>query len=365
MQIKPKKHIYTATVACVLSVSAVEVNAQPTVYGHLHLSVDRFDSDGPDDIANQPDGFNIVSNSSRFGLRGSQDLGAGLSGVYQAEFGFNADESESTNQRNTFAGFAGNFGAVRVGRHDTPYKSSTGRLDPFSETVGDYNSIIGNTNVGRVTFDQRVSNQILYTSPNIGGFSLQAQYSVNPFEDGPTPDDVAQDNGADFQANTLISLAGTFSQGPLFVAVALEQHDFDLAPATNREGTKIGVGYELGGIEVGAVIEQLESDTSTAANNRDALWATVNGTFGQNQWAVAFGQAQDSDAAGADDGADFIAVGLFHRFTKTLRAYAAYAQVSNDDGGTYRLGDGGHGDVVSVAAGAEPNTLSFGVVADF
>lgn len=41
------------------------------------------------------------------------------------------------------------MGKVILGRHDTPMKISTSRLDPFIDTAANYNSIIGSVcNVG-------------------------------------------------------------------------------------------------------------------------------------------------------------------------------------------------------------------------
>lgn len=363
-----KKKLLMVAVGAALSAGAMAVNAAPTVYGRLHVSIDKFDNGGPDAVANQPDGINISSNTSRFGIKGSEDLGDGLKGLYQVELGFNADETGSSSvntfsQRNSYAGLAGNFGTVLAGRHDTPYKLATGSLDPFSETVGDYNTIIGNVN-GSNQFDLRVSNALAYVSPNWNGVSVIAAYSWDPLQ----PATGTQANGADVQAVKATSLAVMFTQGPLFVTGAYEKHDVDNAFAANisRSATKVGGGFDFGIAKVGAVVEKMEHDTATSAFNRDALWATASGPFlGNNLWAVAYGVAKDSDAPSPDDGGKLMTAGVFHNFSKTFRVYAVYAKVSNDAGGTYRPGDSGHGDVVSGVAGKDGTSLSLGVISDF
>ena len=49
------------------------------------------------------------------------------------------DSETSSASRNTFVGLNGGFGTVLIGRHDTPEKMSTGKLDLFADSVGDYN----------------------------------------------------------------------------------------------------------------------------------------------------------------------------------------------------------------------------------
>jgi len=43
--------------------------------------------------------------------------------------------------RNSFVGFSTPFGAVKLGKNDTPYKSVTADFDFLADAPGDYNSI--------------------------------------------------------------------------------------------------------------------------------------------------------------------------------------------------------------------------------
>src|SRR5437879_12820135 len=80
--------------------------------------------------------------------------------------------------RNSFLGIAGNYGAVKIGKTDAPYKLSTARMDPFSATVGDYNSIMGNTGGdNRAEFDTRLSHAMWYESPKWGAASFSALWA--------------------------------------------------------------------------------------------------------------------------------------------------------------------------------------------
>ncbi|MEK7207402.1 MAG: porin, partial [Pseudomonadota bacterium] len=90
--------------------------ASATVYGHMHMSMDRYDNDVNEEGM-------MSNNSSRFGFKGDEDLGGGLKAIYQAESGvFTIDEGSGFGGtlRTTYMGFAGSWGTVKFGRHDTP-----------------------------------------------------------------------------------------------------------------------------------------------------------------------------------------------------------------------------------------------------
>ncbi len=148
---------------------AVAQNTSVQFYGHLDLSVDSATKGIKEGGAGQnpaPEGkvgwqADVSSNLSYFGFRGDHDIGGGNRMVFQIETqvdvaatpGLSPVTNSTTDtkvpaalgSRNSFLGIAGGFGAVKIGKTDAPYKLSTARMDPFSATVGDYNSVIGNT----------------------------------------------------------------------------------------------------------------------------------------------------------------------------------------------------------------------------
>jgi predicted porin len=373
-----KKLLTAAIGAALVAAPMFAANAAPTVYGRLHVSVDTFDNGGSgaeDAAGNKASGWNVASNSSRFGIKGADDLGGGLKGIYQVELGFNADEATSISQRNSYAGLSGGWGTALAGRHDTPYKISTGKLDPFSETVGDYNGIISSVN-GTNLFDLRVNNAIAYISPNFSGFSFAAAYTQGPDAPVCAPPNgcptggtvAAQANGADQQDVTAMSAFVMYDKAPFFVSVAYEAHNVDdavLADAS-RDGLKVGLGFSSDMFGVGLVYETLSADSSTSNINRDAYWGTAWFKLGGNdKLAVAYGVANDSDNA-ADDKAALMTAGWFHSFSKTSTFYLVYANMANDGAAaTYQLGTSGHGDLVKAIAGEDQSSISAGLIMDF
>src|SRR6266700_233713 len=195
----------------VVAADAVTAETSVQLYGHVDVSVDEITKGisgrtaaagglqpappvgtGPQvaqpalgKVGWQPD---ISSNLSYIGLRGGHGLEGGLRAVFQIETQVDvaatpgptsdAQVKSGLGSRNSFLGLAGNFGTVKLGKTDAPYKLSTARMDPFSATVGDYNSIMGNTGGdNRAEFDTRLSHAMWYESPKWGGASFSALFA--------------------------------------------------------------------------------------------------------------------------------------------------------------------------------------------
>ncbi len=167
--------------------------------------------------------------ANRIGVKGSEDLGNGLKAIYQVEFGIQMTEesrqlaatgsNNSPTMRNSFLGLAGDWGTFLVGRHDTPLKISTGKLDLFSDTMADYNGTVG-------FYDARVDNAIAYISPSLSGFQLMA--AVHAGGGSTVGSNLPSGNiFADSIAEGW-SAAGIYSNGPFYVSAAYESYGNNL-----------------------------------------------------------------------------------------------------------------------------------------
>src|SRR5713101_6151443 len=247
---------------------AVAQNTSVQFYGHLDLSIDDMTKGIKEGGAGQnpaPVGkmgwqADVSSNLSYFGVRGDHDIGGGNRMVFQMETQVdvaatpgpspqnqaspgNADDKvlAALGSRNSFLGIAGSFGALKLGKTDAPYKLSTARMDPFSATVGDYNSIMGNTGGdNRAEFDTRLSHAMWYESPKMGAFSFSALFapgqnrsSNNSNNASGEPDCTGGGGGVvkgalgdcnDGSFGDAYSVAGVYEAGPLYGILAYELH---------------------------------------------------------------------------------------------------------------------------------------------
>jgi predicted porin len=158
----------------VSSSGAVEIS-DVTIYGKLIMSVDYAD--------NGYDGYlGVTSSNSRLGFRGHFILDEKLRAIWQIESKVNFDISGSTfASRNSFVGFTGDFGTLKLGRHDTPYKLLNNRTDPFLNRYGDSRNLIGKFG-GQ--FDLRANRMIMYESPSAYKTGFKILYKTESGQEG-------------------------------------------------------------------------------------------------------------------------------------------------------------------------------------
>src|SRR6202165_3172325 len=199
----------------------------------------------------------IATNLSYLGVRGKHPLKGDLNFVWQLEGGIDISATpgikETTSNtsyavngalfsRNSFVGFAGNdWGAAMIGKSETPYKTSTDRLNPFSGMLGDYRVIMGNTGGdNRVEYGVRAAPAIWYESPTWSGASFKTMYSPgqNRTDDSSIVPSAEPDcNGGNIPGSgalpptchdgsfgNLYSLSGAYQAGPLYLTAAYEMH---------------------------------------------------------------------------------------------------------------------------------------------
>ncbi len=176
-----------------------------SIYGNLDVSFDyatkgisrMTGAGGPTDVPAGNGGWmpDISSNLSYIGVRGFQTTGTNaFNFVYQLETQIDVSATPGTPQtnsnqgqrvaaalvsRNSFIGIAGPaWGALKVGKTDAPYKTSTARFNPFVGMPGDYSVIMGNSGGdNRVEFGTRMSHAVWYESPSWGGLRFAALFS--------------------------------------------------------------------------------------------------------------------------------------------------------------------------------------------
>lgn len=330
-----KTKLISLAVAAAL-VAPAAVMAEATLYGKINMSIDYFDVDnGFEGWAVNGGSLNpSVGRSNRLGVKGSEDLGNGLKAIYQIEFNIQmAEESRNGSpvsganditMRNSYVGLASNFGTLLVGRHDTPLKLSTARLDLFFDTVPDYNATIGFS-------DLRVDNAIAYISPNFAGFQFSGAAHV-----GGGATIVGNSVDADSLAEAY-SLAIVYKNGPFYGSVAYEEIENDiLGPAGNNQSNdkkwRAGLGLlDWNGFTLAAIYENQDDLLGVKGNDGD-LWNIQAGyKFGNNMIKAMYGE-NDNDNKNLDRTG--WAVGFDHYFSKRTSAYVGYTDVDYSNKGT-------------------------------
>lgn len=147
-----------------------------TIYGRLDTSLESTKTG----LLTQTQ---VRDNASRFGFRGTEDLGGGLNAVFGLEMGFASDTGAATTPayRNSYVGLTGGFGAVAVGRLDSANPTGS----PIYSLITRHTEFVihdaGATAIGTSVLNSRnrESNAIGYISPKFGDIVFRARYYMN------------------------------------------------------------------------------------------------------------------------------------------------------------------------------------------
>ena len=234
----------------------------------------------------------VSSNSSRFGMRGTESLGGGLNAVFQIESNVSGDTGNSCSSglasRETYVGLQGGWGRVTMGKFLMPQDD----LHPiFGNAPTLTTSILstanlwafGNLNKAQGGFDARTGNNVRYDSPNLWGFTAAVQYSTRDDSGNTTQTPNGGDNGDHASNINHANVVGAnliYSNGPLQVGAAVEVNnkvrnaysvggpnlrdtDWTIAGSYNFGSLISGGGF---GLQIGLVYEQTRYDVQSAAH---------------------------------------------------------------------------------------------------
>lgn len=363
-----QKKIIALAIAAAFSAPAF---ADVTIYGVANMSYDMTKSGGVA-AANSFSNNKVSSNTSRLGFKGNEDLGDGLTAVWQIESLIQLDgqtvAGNTLANRNTFLGLAGGFGTVLMGRHDTPYNLSNRKYDLFGDGLADNRSIMGGgatavAGIGSsaLSFNGRQPNVIAYISPAFSGLTGAIAYVAGA--EGQTA--ATQTKGSAW------SMAALYGNGPISANFGYEVHNAGTAPGTAGLGVTaketawtISGGYKVEQFEVNGVYEKTSDDLAAGANalGHRSYYLSGKYNFGSNAVKLAYTNAGANAAVAT--GATQVSLGFDHSLSKRTTVYATYTQLHNDTNGTYQLSGNGTGAPALTAAnavGSKPSAISFGM----
>ncbi|MBA4381059.1 MAG: hypothetical protein C0406_00700 [Sideroxydans sp.] len=341
-----KKKIVALAVAAAFTTPAFADNANVTVYGKAFLNVESASSDKVATATTGKSVTRVNTNASRFGVKGSEDLGEGLKGLYQFEVQMDADGNGSNGfgngTRNSGVGIEGGFGKVIIGIWDTPFKVAHNKIELFDNTTSFTSlNLIGHYNGSANNYNTRQKNDVQYWSPNLSGF--QAALSYSPDEAPTTTTN-----------KSLMSMSGTFEQEAIYVSAAYESRaDATTAGKTDSAMRLVGK-FSLADLWLGATVESIKINTATAYTQSNMELAGQY-KMGPHKLAASFAKAGKTSVAAT--GATQLSLRYGFDFSKRTEAFAAYTSLKNDTAGTYGF--------YGTTAGSTQSVLGAGVVHSF
>lgn len=342
-----KSLIAAATILAMapLAQAQVKTDGLLEIYGRASFSVDQLD-DGA--AYNR---MNLSSNASRLGFRGSKKIG-NLTGIWQIEqqIEINLDNKASTEtnrlaSRDTFAGLQGDFGTVRVGKFDTPFKVAREPFNLFGDQLGDMRNL---TRVGDAKFDERLNNMLEYQSPVMNGFQAKLAYS---FHSGTS----ATNTGAVENKEDATSASLGYKAGGLEATLAFENYGAGTATTGKREATRAAISYKLTP-ELRVMGFYQTDDTISGGKDVGADVTGVGLEYMVTPTVALKGHYMDRKANAANSDASMYTLGAEYRYDKALRFYASYASL--DNGTAVKLVPWKEGRTAAPSAGTNGKTTS-------
>jgi predicted porin len=384
--------------AFALPLAAQAQTANVTLYGRANIDLEFVKGAQPNNT--NPTVTRISSNSSRFGLRGTEQISGNLSAFFQLENSVSWDGNGGTIAgRETFAGLQGSWGQVWLGRALSPYDDihpifgdvptlATGILGTATLWSNDGNNAgsatqggSGNSGPTLGVYDDRYSNSIRYNSATFSGFNFEVQgytlentghgWAIIPalfYNNGPIQAGVAYAAHNKLRCYTSMAANAPYqSCGAGSSNGAVPVGGF----AANDSATSVAGAYDFGIVRVALHYEYLKYETPSGNLTRAMYGGSLTAPLGGGTGYFYIGKAEDGRGGASDTstrivslahgngtGAYMWELSYSYNLSKRTMLYTGYVRLNNESNANYSWNVNNY----SVTAGAKPQGLVFGFV---
>jgi predicted porin len=299
------KSLIALAVLAASSAAMAQSASSVTLYGRVDLSVGSIKELGKGSQSKMFQGGAGGLTTSRWGLRGTEDLGGGLKAVFKLEQRLNADTGEiqaPSFKAETSVGLSGGFGKVVAGRMTTVYDDIRGLGNSNNLWDSAFTPAANGVFGSGGDYSSRFNSQIRYDTPVMGGVYGGVSYA---FE---------QTAG---KGDKLAALMLGYKDGPVNVALAYQDEK------TKAKYTTLAGSYNFGVAALSAAYNHRNGATDAAGDDNE-FQIGVNVPVGA--WNVSAGYANSkTKVSGATSAkADGFALGATYSLSKRTTLYAAY-----------------------------------------
>ena len=348
-----KKSLIAVAVAAALpTIAFAQTNV--TMYGIADAGIGMQDRGG--DAKSAIVVSSGLQSTSRFGIRGTEDLGGGLKAVFNFEAGMRVDDGTAAGlnfTRRSVVGFETRAGTFLLGRDYTPGFTAGGATDVMG--YGLYGNYLGYTVTGALNrqgslfhgIETRASNALHYISPNMGGLTVRAMWSVGERTAAPS-------RGGD-----IMGVSAVYAGGPLTLQGYYQQlKGIDGTGTTNNNQFGVGAGYNFGAFRLTASYAVADPAGNNNKHSGFSVGAGVKVGVGEILGQVI--QQKVATGASTEPKSTTIGVAYVHPLSRRTNVYATYGQTRNNTTGNFAL-RGADETIAPNAVGNDPKAFAVGV----
>lgn len=237
---------------------------------------------------------------SFFGIKGSEDLGSGLRANFVLEQAFNIDNGGASVpgqafSRQSYVGFSGGFGEVRLGKTFTPFDEISGATTPafdsaLAPTQNVWRSLDNTTSRGG--YRANPANTVYYASPSFSGFSGAASYSFG--------EDKNLVNPAGNKASRTTSFHVKYEGGPVYAGLAYQADKDAQVPSRTEKFLRLNGSYDFGVVKLLAGFGRV-NDVGHVSGQKTTEWQIGADVPVSSALTISGGYARSKDNAALGD----------------------------------------------------------------
>ena len=325
--------------AALAGTSAALAQSNVTIYGRVNTTVEQ-QKNGDAKLTG------MFNNASRWGLRGTEDLGGGLKAGFQLESGFASDTGAAADRyfgRQSEVNLGGNFGMLRLGNFTSESYYAT------ADYISMHNHDTGSSGDALYSYVIRDINKIAYRLPAFGGFTAEGAVSLSEKAPG---------------ARNAFDLALNYGAGPLGLGLGYTSNKGSegVFGSYNGEAQQVALraSYALGAFTLGgyyqySTLDDVNGGTQDAKRHAYRLAAMY--TMGASELHANFGRAEKIKFGGSKlsgTAANQWTLGYNYNLSKRTKVYGYFTKIDNGANISYQGGPVGD-DFRSVAVGVRHN----------
>jgi len=263
MRIRARQTLVAAACGSLL-LAAGAVQAQGSsvqLYGLIDLSVGSTEAPGGDAVKGVDSG---KMSTSYYGLKGSEDLGGGLSANFTIESFMRNDtgapgryNGDAYWARSSWVGLSSSLGSLNLGRNTTSLFIQTLIFNAFGDSFGFSPAIRHYFTSGTTTGDTGWNDSVKYTTPRLGGLTATAHVAAGEADGGK--------NGG---------VSALYFGGGLGVGLAYQQ----VAKGATIDNTKtwqLGASYDFGAVKLFGQYGTVDNEATDNSYDIAGLGASV------------------------------------------------------------------------------------------